>query len=103
MNVNVLFQQKNIKYGKFILVFLVFGIWLLFFDKHNLKDQFEYQGKISGLKSERDYFISKIKEDSLRLYELNTSDENLEKFVREKYYMKKKGEQIFLLKKQDKK
>ncbi len=53
------------------------------------------------MEEEKVYFQGKIKEDSTRLHELNTSDENLEKFAREKYHMKKEGEEIFLMKKEE--
>jgi len=33
----------------------------------------------------------------LKLYELKSSDENLEKFAREHYYFKKDNEDIFVL------
>ncbi len=89
------------KIAKYVIVGLLFVVWIVFFDVHNVKEEMKYRIKISNLEDEKVYFLEKIKEDSIRLHELNTSDKNLEKFAREKYHMKKEGEQIFLIKKED--
>ncbi|PVX52385.1 septum formation initiator [Balneicella halophila] len=98
MNVKKIFRKKHINIAKYAIVALVFIIWVGFFDNHNFKEQFKYQMKINDLEEEKEYYLKKIREDSTRLSELNTNDENLEKYAREKYYMKKKGEEIFLVK-----
>ena len=43
------------------------------------------------------YYIEKIKTDSARLYQLKTDNENLEKFAREQYLMKKDDEEVFVI------
>lgn len=98
MNVKNVLHRKNMKYLKYIIVAVVFMIWVGFLDVHNLKEQVNYQMKISELEGEREYYLKKIKEDSTRLSELNTDEDNLEKYAREKYYMKKQGEEIYLVK-----
>lgn len=102
MNVKKIFQPKHMKIAKYVIVGLLFVVWIGFFDVHNVKEQLKYRMKISDLEEEKVYFQGKIKEDSTRLHELNTSDENLEKFAREKYHMKKEGEEIFLVEKEEK-
>jgi cell division protein FtsB len=46
---------------------------------------------------EKEYYLERIAEDSKKLNELMTNDENLEKFAREQYLMKKPDEDIFLI------
>ncbi|HRT00729.1 MAG TPA: septum formation initiator family protein [Bacteroidales bacterium] len=53
--------------------------------------------KNKQLEKELNYYKKKIEEDKLKLYELKSSDENLEKFARERYYFKKDKEDIFVL------
>lgn len=101
MNVRKIFQRKNIKIAKYAVVIALFAVWVVFLDVHSLKEHIKYRMKIHEMEDEKAYYIDKIKEDSIRLHELNTSDENLEKYAREKYYMKKKGEEIFLVKKKE--
>lgn len=99
MNVRRIFQKKYIRIAKYVGVALLFVVWVGFLDTHNFREQLRYRSKIEDLKEEQQYYLEKIKEDSIRLHELNTDDENLEKYAREKYLMKKKGEEIFLVKK----
>jgi len=39
----------------------------------------------------------RIMEDSIRMNELRTDNENLEKFAREQYLMKRENEEIFII------
>lgn len=49
------------------------------------------------LENDREYYMERIEEDSRKLNELKTSDENLEKFAREEYFMKKDNEDIYII------
>jgi cell division protein FtsB len=53
--------------------------------------------KIHNLEKEKEYYLQKIENDRNRLKELQTNSENLEKFAREQYYMKKPNEDIFVI------
>lgn len=98
MNARKIFQNKNIKIAKYAIALVVFIVWVGFLDVHNFKSQLKYRMKIKELEDEKVYYLEKIKEDSTQLHKLNTNDENLEKYAREKYHMKKSGEEIFLVK-----
>ncbi len=103
MNTQKIFKKKNVWVIKYLIVLVFFVVWVGFFDVHNFKEQLQYRLKINELEDEKEYYLKKIKEDSLRLNELRTNDENLEKYAREKYHMKKEGEEIFLLEKKKEK
>lgn len=83
--------------NKFILTLAVFFIWMLIFDRSNWIDMFSEIRKTHNLEKERIYFLEKIETDRSRLNELRTSNENLEKFAREQYLMKKPDEEIFVI------
>jgi len=83
--------------NKFIISFLIFFFWLFFFDQHSIWERKEYKSRIEALTKEKDYFLNKIKKDKNRIHELKTNRENLEKFAREQYLMKKKDEDIFII------
>ena len=53
--------------------------------------------KITVLKKEKAYYENKIKEDNRKIQELLGNKENLEKFAREQYLMKKPNEDIFVI------
>lgn len=89
------FIFKHLK-NKYILTTLIFIIWLLFLDNNNLLDRFDYIHEYNQLKSDQEYYLEKIKNDAKRMEELRTDKENLEKFAREQYLMKKENEDIFI-------
>lgn len=49
------------------------------------------------LEKDKAYYEKKIIEDSQRLKELKTNKENLEKFAREQYLMKRDNEDVFVI------
>ena len=53
--------------------------------------------EIHQLKKDSKYYREKIIADSVRLVELHSSPEMLEKYAREQYLMKKDNEDIFVI------
>ena len=98
-----IFQRKWIPdalkpyvYNKYAFTFIGFLVWLTFFDKHDFLLQHSYRSKLSELKHQREYYISQIENNKTETKELFTSNKNLEKFAREKYYMKRDNEDVFV-------
>ena len=83
--------------NKYVLTSLVFLIWLLLFDQNNLNERRKNTREYNQLLEEKDYYMKKIEEDRKRIQELKTNNENLEKFAREQYLMKKDNEDIFII------
>jgi len=83
--------------NRYILTVLVFLVWLILFDNNNLIDRFHYLKNMRQLEADREYYLNRIEEDSRKLKELKTDDENLEKFAREQYFMKKDNEDIYII------
>jgi cell division protein FtsB len=83
--------------NKYLIAPLVFFIWLLVFDNNSLIDRYKYLRTRHELKEEKQYYLERIKEDSRRLNELKTDRDNLEKFAREQYFMKKENEDVFVI------
>lgn len=83
--------------NKYVLTALIFIVWLLLFDQNNLTERRKLSGEYNQLLQEREYYLKKIEEDKRRINELKTDNENLEKFAREQYLMKKDNEDIFVI------
>ncbi len=83
--------------NKYILTLLVFFVWLLIFDQNNLIDRVKNVRKLKEMERQKEYYETRIEQDSRKLNELKTNRENLEKFAREQYYMKKPDEEIFVI------
>jgi len=91
--------QKIFPYvrNKYILTFLLFLIWILFFDKNNLLERARNLKQLKQLEKDKIYYQERIEKDAARLEQLKTDKKNLEKFAREQYYMKKENEDIFVI------
>lgn len=83
--------------NKYVLTMVIFIVWMLLFDSSNWIDVFREYRKIQKFEAEKEYYLQKIETDKNRLYELRTNNENLEKFAREQYLMKKPDEDIFVI------
>ncbi|OUS00071.1 septum formation initiator [Flavobacteriales bacterium 33_180_T64] len=87
---------KNI----FVLVFIVFAVWMLFIDSNSLIIHRELNDDINDLENEKAYYNNEIEKDNKAIKELST-DNGIEKLAREKYYMKKENEDIFIIEYED--
>ena len=83
--------------NKYVLTISVFAIWMLFFDQNNVVDRMKMTSEIRQLEEDREYYLEQIQKDSARLSELTTNKENLEKYAREQFLMKKSDEDVFVV------
>ncbi|WP_219224198.1 FtsB family cell division protein [Pedobacter antarcticus] len=87
--------------NKYFLSTAAFVVWMLFFDKNDMLSQYEYRTEVHKLQQEKDFYeteTAKVKKD---LNELNTNLNTAEKFAREKYFMKKDNEDVFVIIRED--
>ena len=77
----------------FVVLILFFG-WMIFFDKHDVWTQWQLQSTLKSLETDRAYYIKKIEEVRQDKKDI---EENKEKFAREKYFMKRDNEDVFII------
>ena len=87
----------NIVKNRFFIAFAVFFIWVLLFDENNLLERSQLVKQYNQLEQDKKYYLQQLEKDSRRLEELQTNNENLEKFAREEYLMKKPNEDVFVI------
>ncbi|NOZ46317.1 MAG: septum formation initiator family protein [Chlorobi bacterium] len=83
--------------NKYFLTLFVFVLWISFFDNNNLVDRLNDMNTLKQLEKDKMYYQEHIEQDRDRINELKTNNENLEKFAREEYLMKKKNEDVFYI------
>jgi len=88
--------------NKFFLVTVAFVVWMIFFDKNDVLSQYQYHQEVNELKAERDFYKTESEQVAKDLDELNSNPEKLEKFAREKYFMHKDNEDVFVVVKEKK-
>ncbi|GGZ61888.1 MULTISPECIES: FtsB family cell division protein [Mesonia] len=86
--------------NKYVLILLVFGIWMLFLDSNSWLVHNELDEELDELNNNKAYYQKEINKDKAIIEGLNDSSE-LEKFAREEYFMKREGEEIFIIEYED--
>lgn len=84
-------------FNKYLIVLAGFIVWIMFFDENNLMKHRKNLAELEQLESQVKFYKHKIAADKRKLYELQTNDENLEKFAREQFLMKKADEDVFVI------
>ncbi|MEM9024663.1 MAG: septum formation initiator family protein [Bacteroidota bacterium] len=83
--------------NKYVVTSILFLAWMAFFDQNDLITQFKLAGELNDLKEENAYYTREIRKVDSDLQELLSNDQQLEKFAREKYLMKRDNEDIFVI------
>jgi hypothetical protein len=76
---------------------MVFLLWMCFLDRDDLFSQMNLDRKLADVESRKEYYLREIQKLKAGISDLNTKPYALEKFAREKYYMKKDNEEIFVM------
>ena len=83
--------------NKYFLTIVIFVIWILLLDSNNLIARYRQIRELHRLKADKEYYSKRIETDKQKLHELKTDDNNLEKFAREQYHMKKPDEDLYII------
>ena len=87
---------KYIRRHKYLITVLAFLVIIVFLDENSLIQRAQHRQEINDLRTEIEKYRKQYEDDTERLKELTTNPEALEKIAREKYFMKKPNEDIFI-------
>ncbi|TRO66862.1 FtsB family cell division protein [Christiangramia sabulilitoris] len=82
--------------NKYVLISLVFLGWMFFLDTNSWFIHHELDQEINELQDNKKYYQTEIAKDKAVIEKLQDSVE-LEKFARQKYYMKRPDEDIYII------
>ena len=82
--------------NKYVLIILVFAGWMFFLDTNSWFIHHELDQEIDELQDNKNYYQTEIAKDKAVIEKLQDSVE-LEKFARQKYYMKRSDEDIYII------
>ncbi|MGL4364225.1 MAG: FtsB family cell division protein [Bacteroidales bacterium] len=83
--------------NRYLLATLGFVVWMLFFDNNNLFEHLREWRQIRSLERDILYYQEEIEQTEQRLKDLRTNDDNLERFAREEYLMRRSDEDVFII------
>lgn len=89
-------------YNKYFLASSLFVLWMLFFDRNDFLTQLQRKADLQQIEQSKDYFSKKIAEGKKFSLDMRSNADAVEKFVREKYLMKRDNEDLFLIQKAEK-
>ncbi len=81
----------------YFIATVIFIFWMIWLDANDFITQSMRRDRLQKLKQDKVYYDQKIKEISREYQGLFNSNEALEKFAREKYYLAKPKEDIFVI------
>jgi len=83
-----------------VLILILFLVWMLFFDTNSYLIHKELDHEIDGLNDNSKFYKEQIDKDKVFIEKMEDPDE-MEKFAREKYYLKKENEDIYIIENED--
>lgn len=86
------------KFSKIQLVAIVVLLVFCFIvSDSNIFTRIGYDNQIRDLEKQIKHYREKTEDDKRKLHELRSDKENIEKFARENYFMKKENEEVFIV------
>ena len=82
--------------NKYVWVLLFFATWMIFLDNYSYFDHRFLDKQINELEDNAAYYKEEIRKDQQKIKQLKNPDQ-VEKYAREKYYMKKDSEDIYII------
>jgi cell division protein FtsB len=87
----------KILFNKYTITILFFVVWLLFFDKNDFFTQRDLSIQLKKLYDEKRYYLNEIEKNKIAADELKNNMQSLERFARERYWMKKDIEEVYII------
>lgn len=90
-------RLTNASATKYVVVLLFAVIWMLIFDRYNVISQYNVSQEVEQLKQDEDHYRKAIEDLDYEREQLFNDKEEMERFAREKYQMKKRNEDVFVI------
>lgn len=82
--------------NRYVVVMLFFAVWIIFLDDASYLQHRVLNKEIKTLESNKKYYEDEIRKDQKQIKELNNT-EKVEHYAREKYYMQKPNEDVYII------
>lgn len=94
---NILSKLPAFLRNFYVLSLLIFLFWMLVLDSNDFVSQAKLSSKLKNLEAEKAHYLEKIEEVKKDREELLSNNDLLEKFAREKYLMRRKTEDLYVI------
>ena len=88
----------NILKNRYVLVALFMIVWIGFFDRYSFFiKRWQDNRELKQVEQESEYYKKQIAEIKKKSAEFDRNKESMERFARERYYMKKDKEDVYIV------
>jgi cell division protein FtsB len=82
--------------NRYVIVLVFFAAWMLFLDNTSYMEHRVLNKQLDELEDNKKYYQEEIKKDEENIKLLKNPDQ-IEKYAREKYYMKRDSEDVYII------
>ena len=82
--------------NRYFLAAVSFVVWMLFFDQRDYFQQRERAGELNKVEAAKKYYNDEITQTRKQLNNLQNNPVAIEKYARERYLLKRDGEEVYL-------
>jgi cell division protein DivIC len=82
--------------NRYVIVLVFFIVWMLFIDNTSYMEQRVLNKQLEELEDNKKYYQDEIRKDQENIKLLKNPDQ-IEKYAREKYYMKRDSEDVYII------
>lgn len=83
--------------NKYVLVLLAAAVWMTFFDKYSAISQFKMRDNIAKLQADKEMYQMEILDSDYEISKIKTDKNEVERYAREHYWLKKDNEDVFII------
>ena len=83
--------------NRYLLFTIAFCVWMFFFDQNSFFVHRELDKQIKLLEIDQAYFQEHLNNETEKLNQLNNNPAEIERIAREKHFLKKEDEDIFII------
>jgi cell division protein FtsB len=83
--------------NKYFVSTLVFVVWISFIDRNDLFTQYGRKQELKKLETSKNYYEAEIETTKKELQDLTNNSIVLEKIAREKFFLKRPNEDVFIV------
>lgn len=84
-------------WNRYFVLTVAFAVWMIFFDQNSFFVHSELDKQIKLLEVDQQYYQEHLDTESEKLNQLNSNPAEIERIAREKHFLKKDDEDIFII------
>ncbi len=84
-------------WNRYFILTVAFAVWMIFFDQNSFFVHRELDKQIKLLEVDEQYYQEHLDTESEKLNQLNSNPAEIERIAREKHFLKKDDEDIFII------